>query len=258
MTPNVTRRQLLGSIGATGAIAAVGLSAASGGSREYTKYTYAEESGDDSRLRVAWWATHNGQVVSTQGDDPNGSTTPYSDQSPTYVTDTAGPQLEIDNVLPGDEGRVAVGVEAEVPEGEEREVWYRAELFEWSENGVNEPEREAGDEPIDEDNEGEFSEYAGVTVWEDQGIVGGCDGELDMWESEVADGSLESVLADLEDGQSLGCLEDGEGACLGLWWELPATEPDINVVQGDSATFQLTFGWTTQCGDPNPLDGGEE
>ena len=43
-----------------------------------------------------------------------------------------------------------------------------------------------------------------------------------------------------------GVCFDPDRYCLGLRWSLPADAPDINAVQGDSATFSLTFG-AVQC-----------
>lgn len=265
MTWEFTRRRLLAGVGAVGgSLGATRL--LTGPTRAYTSYTYAGSRTDEDatranhELRVAWWATHNDTLVSAQGDGATDASSALDPEtSPAYVSDADGPVLQTSNVLPGDEGRLAIGLEASLPEEDAIAVWYRLRLLAHDENGVNEPERNAGDTTP---NEAELLDWTTVTVWEDTGTVGACDGRLTSpVESPVDGGSgtLGDVLSALSAGRRFDtCLEDGDRRCLALHWQLPADDPDVNVVQGDSVAFSVEFR-TTPCEDEptNPFDEGE-
>lgn len=266
MAFELTRRRLLASVGTVGAAAGTA-TLLTGSSRAYTHFTYAGQreparaDREHHDLRVAWWTSRNGRTVETQGDDSAGANaTLDAETAPAYVPDAPGPVLTATNVLPGDEGRLGIGIQASLDDDSSVAVWYRTRLVAASDNGVNEPERAAGDEP---GNGSELPDRATLTVWEDTGAIGACDGRLTLGtESPVedGDGTLRAVATGLSDGQRFdGCLTDGDTRCLGVKWALPARGSDINVVQGDSATFSIEFR-TTPCRDgsaENPFAGGE-
>jgi hypothetical protein len=217
----------------------------------------SQSQSDRHGLRVAWWESYNGQVVETQGD---GSETDVSDvlgvdSDPTFVPEAAGPVVSVGNVLPGDEGTVGIGIEADLPGNQDLAVWFRTVLVSTAENGVNEPESKVDDSP----DEGEMDDMTQVTVWENSGLagIGANDGEIvPVVENVVGEGSIREVFgnSDLADGIRLGsnCLADGEVTYLALRWELPT---DVgNVVQSDSVTFGLEF-QDAPCGAGNPFGG---
>lgn len=266
VTWELSRRRLLAGVGAAGG----GLGATSlltGQSRGYSHYTYVGTGSNDgvgqgeSRIRVAWWESYNGDIVETQDPAVDNATAALDPETePVYVSDVQGPIIQATNVLPGDEGRLGIGIQAQLPAEEQLSLWYRLRILSRAENGLNEPERAAGDVP---GNGPELGEYTAVTVWEDTNPISACTGEqLPLIDNAVAGGkgSLTEVSSALSAGQRFpDCLADGETRCLGFRWQLPADRPDINVVQGDSISFSLEFR-TAPCeaGDSvNPFQGGE-
>jgi hypothetical protein len=221
------------------------------------------EQQDQHGLRVAWWESYNGRVVETQGDGSETDASRVLDDGspPTFVPEVTGPVVSVGNVLPGDEGVVGIGIEADVPGNEEVAVWFRTRLVSTSENGINEPESKHPDEnPDDPDDGGEMDDLTEVTVWENAGLagLGVNDGRIvPVVESVVGEGSLREVFAesDLADGIELDCLEDGGTTYLAMRWELPDTVG--NVVQSDSATFDLEFR-AARCDAGNPFEEPED
>lgn len=269
MTREYSRRHVLAGIGTVGA--GLGASAAlfTGESRAYTTYTKvpvdvdtrstasSQSQPDQHGIRVAWWESYNGRVLETQGDgsETNATRVIDDDSEPTFVPEANGPIVTAGNVLPGDEGVVGIGIEADVPENRELAVWFRTGLVADGENGINEPESKHPEEDPDDPDDGELDEYAEVTVWEDSGLagVGVNDGRVvPVAEDELASGSLREVFdgSDLADGVDLGCLSSGETTYVSLHWALPATAG--NVVQSDSATFDLEFR-AARCDAGNPF-----
>lgn len=280
MTREYTRRHVLAGIGTVGA--GLGASAAlfTGESRAYTTYTTvpadvgrasasastgSSQQEDPHGLRVAWWESYNGRVLETQGDGSETDAERVLDDGsePTFVPEANGPIVTAGNVLPGDEGTIGIGIEADVPENQEVAVWFRTELTADEENGINEPESKAPEEDPEDAGDGEIDEYTEVTVWEDAGLagIGANDGRIvPVAENELASGSLREVFdgSTLADGVDLGCLASGGTTYVALHWELPDSVG--NVVQSDSATFDLEFR-AARCDAGNPFgesDGADE
>lgn len=263
----LSRRALLASVGTLG-LGVAGVSLFTGESRAYTTATRVPldsvENAAGSRTRergldVAWWSSYNGRVVETQGSGAEASAGRALDPetAPRFVPEASGPLIGLDGILPGDEGMVGVGIEADVPAGESVAVWCQLRLISSAENGVNEPESKHPGEDGPED--GELADLTRVTVWENNGTagIGANDGRLTpIIERAVESGSLRAVATDsvLGAGIRLGCLDAGGTTYLALRWELPATVG--NVVQSDSATFDLEFR-TTSCEATNPFEGEE-
>lgn len=280
-----SRREILAGLGTVGVGTFASIALFTGRSRGFTTYTrvpMAQGRGrgrgqqgspssststgstqqDQHGLRVAWWESYNGRVVETQGDGSETDATRVLDDGsdPTFVSEATGPVVSVGNVLPGDEGVVGVGIEADVPGNEEVAVWFRTRLVSTSENGINEPESKHPDEnPDDPDDGGEMDDLTEVTVWENAGLagLGANDGRIvPVVENVVGEGSLREVFAesDLAGGIELDCLGGGGTTYLALRWELPDTVG--NVVQSDSATFDLEFR-AARCGAGNPFEESE-
>ena len=128
MTREYTRRHVLAGLGTVGAGFAGSLALFTGKSRAYTSYTHVSRQGQESTptgrsgseqhgLRVAWWESYNGRMLETQGDggETSASDALESETDPRFVPEATGPIVSVGNVLPGDEGTVGIGVEADVP-----------------------------------------------------------------------------------------------------------------------------------------------
>ena len=277
MTREYSRRHVLAGIGTVGIGLGTSVALFTGESRAYTTYTTvpadvgresssastgAAQQEDQHGLRVAWWESYNGRVLETQGDgsETDAKRVLDDDSEPTFVPDANGPIVTAGNVLPGDEGTVGIGIEADVPENQEVAVWFRTELTADEENGINEPESKAPEEDTDDSGDGEIDEYTEVTVWEDSGLagIGANDGRIvPVAENELASGSLREVFDEsaLADGVDLGCLASGGTTYVALHWELPDTVG--NVVQSDSATFDLEFR-AARCDAGNPFEESDD
>lgn len=269
---SLTRRRILAAVGSTGALylgvdragAALGLDPVDMNQRTvngtYARSTDWENSEDaPPRIGLAWRETVNGAVTEQTDLTTDG--------------ETGGVGLVVDEaVMPGDTGSVTMRarlLEREDQATANAELYLRFRLSDTSENGIVEPERKAGDTTSDE---GELDDIAQIRVWKDDGMFGGGDGEL-TWEdvplvgdTEITDGwqNLDEVDgSDAFDGGyrlSLGgetCLNPANEPTVyvSFKWEIPealpssSPEDDINVIQGDSATFQFSF-------DPRPCPEG--
>jgi hypothetical protein len=238
------RRDVLAGMGAIGLLS-VGAGLGWGRPPAYTQYTYAQSTGEssDSILRVAWYETYNGVVQETQGSttttDANATLDPA--QSPAYIEEASGPIITLPDVVPGDEGTLFVGLEAvDVASN----VYFLPTLTGTADNGINEPERRAGD-TTDGASGGELQEYVEVRVYEDTGVlgsgIGACDGRF-VGDPELTNGW--TAMADLdgvfpERDLLRECLQPGSTFCLGLEWRIP--EDVGNVIQTDSVAFTLAF-----------------
>jgi hypothetical protein len=226
---DLSRRRLLGSVAATGAVSVTGLGVFASDTVAYTDSTTI---GTQPSVQVEWRETYNGDILETSADS------------------TDGPVLHIDNVQPGDQGTLAFRVSA--AEDVSARTVFSLAMTENAENGINEPERKAGDDSGGPGN-GELGDALEVVVWFDTGAygvngLGGCDGTRDPGEETLVDGSLVDADAALADGVPLGgdCLEPGQSTCVGISWSLPASTG--NLVQTDRVGTDLSF--TVQsCGD---------
>ena len=203
---------------------------------DYNQQTIVE--GTDVDIRVAWKETYNGAVVERQ-------------DSPTDRPDS-NPVVTQGNLMPGDSGRVAFGVvlnegTSNVDSAEvELRIVPGPEGF--TENGITEPERKAGDTtPL----VGELQNAVDVTVWRDAGMLetlpyGACDGEESFGEGILAEGTLAEVTNPEGLGSwtvltdDNGCLGPDEFLCVGLSWSVDSSVG--NIIQGDGAQFDIEFG----------------
>ena len=231
------RRQLLAAIGGVGALATGSwIERQLSGSPQFTHYTYAatpEDTGEEV-LEVAWYATYNGQLTITQGtgDEANASKVLDPDADPRYVPDATGPVVSLSNVLPGDSGRLVVGLRAS------RDV--RVDLtgaVRTSESGQTEPESS-----VDSSADGELGETIRVDLWHDTGPlgVGGCDGERGLGDEPIDEGSLVDVIRGLEPPRTIvDCLSADARRCIGFDWSFPTSASNEN--QTDGVEFDLEF-----------------
>jgi hypothetical protein len=228
----LNRRNLLAGIGA-GAVGLATLSRVTGSlgsGPTYTYYTYAKP---NSLVRVAWVETYNGDVLEVQNGSTvtNGTTVLDPNESPAYVDGVSGPVVTLDNLMPGDEGTLVVGLEAvETP----AQVSLLPQLTATDENGIVEPEAAAGDTTTDT---GELQDALLVEIWRDSSLLGGCDGRRGLGDTTVTTGTLRSVSDEYgPEGIDVGCLDGGENRCLGIAWRFDSASADT---QTDSVTFDL-------------------
>ncbi|MFW5964131.1 MAG: hypothetical protein ACOCQM_04635 [Natronomonas sp.] len=255
-----TRRQLLAGIGG-GTLAAGGIAAARPADPTFTRYTYAAPDTDDNRLRVAWYERYNGAFLEHHNGTDEVALVDALDPgtTPEYVLEASGPVVSLSNVVPGDSGVLVVGLEVVDDESAEPlDIYVRAVVTEDAENGVNEPELVAGDDPDSDD--GELGAAREVVLWRDDVPGGSCDGEFQPMagfaETAIAEGSMASAFAGTlgtEGELAVDCLSVGSVRCVSLSWQVPP-ETD-NRTQTDSVGFDLTFAGVP-CGSESPF--GEE
>jgi len=255
---SLTRRRILAAVGSAGALylgvdragAALGYETVDMNQRTVNG-TYAqtnEFTQAPPRIALTWREIVNGTV-----QEDTGLTTDTEGE-------TGGVGLIVDEaVMPGDSGSVTMRaelLERDTPT-EDAQLYLLLRLSDTAENGVNEPELDAGDDPGTDG--GELHEHTEVSVWIDEGIFSG-NGELEdlpvIGDETVAEGTLAEV-AD-PDPKSTGdgeyqisidgetCLSPGDEVYVSFRWQIP--ESVGNIIQGDSATFQVAF-------DPRPCPG---
>ncbi|QDX39995.1 hypothetical protein [Salarchaeum sp. JOR-1] len=242
MTPHLTRRHLLGALGASGAAVLAGRSVlARDRTPPYQHYTYAQS--DGGAFRVAWYEEYNGRVLSAS----NGTTRESAlDSAAGYVDDPASPVVGVTNALPGDYGSAVFGLLAEdVP----LDVWLR----------VRATADAAAPEPDETDASANLEDVTDVSVSLDS-CTGGLSGEY----AYVAGGTLHGVADALAAGVRLefdgatgcpGALPIGQPRCVTFDWALATAAG--NGAMGDSVTFDVEFvGADCTAGVANPWGDG--
>jgi hypothetical protein len=171
--------------------------------------------------------------------------TPTPEPAPTgRLVGVTLPPTTLGDLQPGDGGTMSVALRLL---GASARLWLRADAGEFTEGGLVEPERAAGDDTAT----GELQSHLHVTLWHDSDG----DGLLDTDETVFYDGPAEG-LGTLAEGVSFapddhGCLAPGTYP-VALRWHLPADAP--NTVQTDGVTLALDFA-ATECavaGSPFP------
>ena len=224
-TEGITRRQALAGVGAVGfATAGLARGRSTGSWNEYTNYTYAETNG--RRLLVGWQTLYNGDVV-VDGPTDEGD---FADD----VTDVR--LIDLDDVLPGDEGAASVGLRVEDDVEEGLRAWMRVDPI-------------IGNDQASQ----ELADRLQVNVRYDDGLlgVGGCGGvnsAYSPFSTPIFEGSFTELKDDdLADGILLdrgfvnnSCLTPSDQRCLLLYWWFP--DGDGNAGMGGSVDFDVEFG----------------
>jgi hypothetical protein len=235
---DINRRRLLGVLGGTGVAAYLGLGYATG---DPVRYTYASSHSCDGYTLDAEWRetyTRDGETTllenttSSDGAAPGGSSV-----------------IQLSNVLPGDRGTVSFTVTADRTDTDASDTVSPTlgfDIVETAENGLIDPEEEAGDTT---ENTGELQEYLDLTIWENTGILGvdalGADDlTQQITEDTIAEGTFAEVADALND-EPLGSIntsaDSDESVSVTLRWEF-ADDAGINETQTDSVTFTLDIG----------------
>jgi len=255
---SLTRRRILAAVGSAGALylgvdrasATLGYGIVDMNQRTVNE-TYAqtnEFTQAPPRIALTWREIVNGAV-----QEDTGLTTDTDGE-------TGGVGVIVDEaVLPGDSGSVTMRaelLERDTPT-QDAQLYLLLRLSETAENGANEPELDAGD-VVGADG-GELHEHTEISVWIDEGIFTG-NGELEdlpvIGDQAVAEGTLAEVADPDPSGTGDGefqisidgdtCLSPGDEVYVSFEWRIP--ESVGNIIQGDSATFQVAF-------DPRPCSG---
>jgi len=240
----LTRRRALAGIGAVG-FATTGLarSRSTGNWNGYTNYTYAQT--DDRRLLVGWQATYNGSGTTEVVVDGPTDRDDFVDG----VTDVR--LVDLDDVLPGDEGAASVGLRVEDGVEEGLRAWMRLQ----SRTGTDQASQALADR-------------LQLDIRYDTGLLGlgGCEGAdsafVDFGEpifsgnfTELAtDGLAEGILLDPGTFDN-GCLAPTDQRCIVFRWEFPIGGG--NAGRGGSIDFDVAFG-VDPCGagTTNPFEPG--
>lgn len=168
---------------------------------------------------------------------------------------------QLDDVKPGDSGEMTVSLHLYDNPGY---LWFAVEVTNDDDNGITEPENEAGDQ-TDGAGNGELDEYIYVTIWRDDD----CDNVLDtecpicdengyyvytenvIWSGylkDISDGSF-NLSQYLEDGYMHNCTT----YCFGISWSWEPTDTD-NMAQSDSWGANLKFAVTQLNDNSNPFE----
>jgi len=234
---DINRRRLLGLLGGTGMAAYLGLRYATGDS---VRYTYASSQDCEGYTLDAEWRetyTRNGDTTLLENTTSSDGTAPGGSSI-----------IQLSNVLPGDRGSVSFTLTAEADDGASETVnpTLGFDLLGTAENGLNDPERKAGDTT---EGTGELQDYLSVTIWKNTGILGvdalGADDlTQQITEPTIAEGTFAEVASDLN-GAELGNIDTSAGSdesvSVTLRWEF-VDSASINVIQTDSVTFALDIG----------------
>lgn len=232
---NISRRNVLAGVSATGLAAVTGLAVGPESAVAFTGSTQVES--NDTALQVEWRETYNGRVLEDT-------------RSADWTDD--GPAIWLENALPGDSGTFSFRIGIGEPEGASVEPRFSFDLTGTPENGINEPERKAGDTSP---NDGELQDVVQAKFWRDEGLFDGFFSDLASFGGDNAEhnlgeplipGETEGTLADVatafedEGPVSLGCIEGDETVTVTFGWEFAATEStDPNETQGDGVSFDL-------------------
>lgn len=133
----------------------------------------------------------------------------------------SGVMINFDDVKPGDYGELEVSLHVY---DNPAHVWMSVPELEDLEVSVNEPELEAGDDPMETSTVGELSSHIEVQI-------------SDLSDSEVFDGTLEQLYQ--ADNFYLGWIENCTTYYVTLNWELPLEVG--NITQSDSVVFDIEF-----------------
>jgi predicted ribosomally synthesized peptide with SipW-like signal peptide len=250
---DLSRRKILGSIGAIGATSAgagLGTSAYFNDTEEFTSNSFtAGELDLKVDYQYMYWGPESGPYgsagrpfVSAWPDEDDDGVRDNTN-NPGDDDDLTQPLADLSDMKPGDSGCLDVGLELVDNPGY---ICVSGSLSE-SENGMSEPEADVDDSP----DEGELGKHIQATLFYDTDgdsvTEDGC--EIDDDDIVLAEGSLRQVFKHLDQGVPLtddedACIAGGQRHTVVLHYELPAETG--NVVQTDSATFDLTF-YTEQC-----------
>jgi hypothetical protein len=234
---NINRRKVLAAVAGTSVATFVGLGYATGDAVRYTRAS--SHSCEEYTLDAEWRETYTRDGETTLFEDTTDPGTGTEPDEPSII--------QLDDILPGDRGTVSFTVEADKRDTDASDTvtpTLGLNLTETAENGLNDPEREAGDTT---ESVGELQEHLYVNVWENTGILGfdalGADDlTQQITESTIAGGTLAQVAEDLDD-EPLGSIDatsDGDSVSVTLRWEFIDSD-SVNETQTDSVTFDLNI-----------------
>ena len=235
---DINRRRLLGAVTGTGIAAYLGLGYATGDS---VRYTYASSHTCDGYTLDAEWRetyTRNGETTLLEDTTPDGSGSEPDDPG----------IIQLDDILPGDRGTVSFNLTADktnTDASDDVEPTLGLDISDRAENGLTDPEEEAGDTS---GSVGELQEYLRITVWENTGMLGidalGADDlTQQIGEPTIAEGTFAEVADGLNDEEfgTIDTTADDDSVSVTLRWEF-TNNANINVTQTDSITFALDIG----------------
>ena len=234
---DINRRKLLAAIAGTSVATFAGLGYATDDAVRYTRAS-SHECGADDTLNADWRETYTRDGETTLFEDTTDSGSGTEPDEPSII--------QLGDILPGDSGTVSFKLEANNIESDSVTPTLGLELIETAENGINNPEREAGDTT---ENTGELQNALQVRIWNNGGFLSidrlGADDLTQnefLGEPTIEEGTLAEVEEKL-DNRELGTIDSGgdDSVSVTLRWEF-TDSGDINETQTDSVTFDLNIG----------------
>ena len=239
--PDITlsRRRVLAAVGGAGAAGFLTVDSAVGEPVSYTQTS--TQTCQNATLNADWRETYTRDQETTLLEN----TTAGPGQNTGSENTTAEPSIiRLRGLLPADRGTVSIRFTAE-PNGTTGDTTVEPTLnfrvTETAENGLNDPESEAGDTTT---ATGELQNHLQATVWRNTGILGidtlGADDlEQQLTEPTLASGSFADVAASLN-GASLGTIDatTDESVSVTMRWRFEDTA-SVNSTQTDSVVFDF-------------------
>lgn len=231
---DINRRRVLAGIGGTGLAAFAGLGLATRESLAYPDQMVMT-SNSSFTLEADWRETYNGTVLENTLEDK---------------TENEPAVISLGDIKPGDEGTFSFRLQLQEGDPDIEPPELSVNLESTAENGINEPERQAGDSSP---NDGELEETLQVKLWYDDGPLGtnnATQGSMEDLIDQDADGTLEYVANNvngvpLDKNLTNGCFTTDDQVIVSFEWKFP--ESAGNVTQSDSVTF--TFEITSELCD---------
>lgn len=254
----LSRRKVLGSMGAIGAAGALGGAGTMAFYNDPENFEKNVFQAGEMDLKVDWQESYNGKKIEALPDtDDDGKQDPKTPTKRKYLGDMpealdsdlrtkkykGEPLINLLDVKPGDWGEVTFSLHVF---GNPAWVWMNAQLRGAWENGTPEPERK---DPDEKKKVVELLDEIVVVVWIDDD----CDNKFDQKkERELFRGTLREFLTDFSKNYPKSVIIDGDTGksstqpfpnshtkCVGLKWKLPVDH--ANEIMTDRVAFDVGF-----------------
>jgi hypothetical protein len=246
---SLTRRKVLAGLGGAGAASVVGLGVGTKGAVRYATAQSTTNCENNFTLEADWRETYTTDEQTTLLEN---TTAPSGGDTGLETTADEPAVISLEGVLPGDRGTIGFKLTAEPNDENQSQTQVTPTLSvveeSTAENGIIDPEKEAGDTSS---GSGELQEFIEVKIWKDTGFLGvdalGAQNLTPNPGEEVITDGFEPLTDAFGTEATLGTLDvsntDSSTAVTLRWKFDPAADSrDVNVTQGDSVRFTLDIG----------------